>query len=151
MRIGRGNRSSRIKPAPVPLCPPQILPDLGSNLGRWAEKPETVLAMAYSSTLKMEAVVSSKTSGKYKTTRRNVQGVIAVRSSRRRTRDMLADETHSLPVALCCSVLLTVVTWQFPLSGRSEFLLNLSHCHCIVVKNVQHVSANTRPSSGTSK
>jgi hypothetical protein len=22
--IGRGNRSTRIKPAPVPLCPPQI-------------------------------------------------------------------------------------------------------------------------------
>jgi hypothetical protein len=25
MRIGRGNRSTRKKPAPVPLCPPQIL------------------------------------------------------------------------------------------------------------------------------
>jgi hypothetical protein len=25
MRIGRGNRSTRRKPAPVPLCPPQIL------------------------------------------------------------------------------------------------------------------------------
>jgi hypothetical protein len=24
MRIGRGNRSTRGKPAPVPLCPPQI-------------------------------------------------------------------------------------------------------------------------------
>jgi hypothetical protein len=24
MRIGRGNRSARRKPAPVPLCPPQI-------------------------------------------------------------------------------------------------------------------------------
>jgi hypothetical protein len=24
MRIGRGNRSTRRKPAPVPLCPPQI-------------------------------------------------------------------------------------------------------------------------------
>jgi hypothetical protein len=24
MRIGRGNRSTRKKPAPVPLCPPQI-------------------------------------------------------------------------------------------------------------------------------
>jgi hypothetical protein len=24
MKIGRGNRSTRIKPAPVPLCPPQI-------------------------------------------------------------------------------------------------------------------------------
>jgi hypothetical protein len=28
MRIGRGNRSTRIKPAPVPLCPPQIPHDL---------------------------------------------------------------------------------------------------------------------------
>jgi hypothetical protein len=24
MRVGRGNRSTRRKPAPVPLCPPQI-------------------------------------------------------------------------------------------------------------------------------
>jgi hypothetical protein len=24
MKIGRGNRSTRRKPAPVPLCPPQI-------------------------------------------------------------------------------------------------------------------------------
>jgi hypothetical protein len=28
MRIGRGNRSTRKKPAPVPLCPPQIPHDL---------------------------------------------------------------------------------------------------------------------------
>jgi hypothetical protein len=28
MRIGRGNRSTRRKPAPVPLCPPQIPRDL---------------------------------------------------------------------------------------------------------------------------
>jgi hypothetical protein len=28
MRIGKGNRSTRIKPTPVPLCPPQILHDL---------------------------------------------------------------------------------------------------------------------------
>jgi hypothetical protein len=28
MRIGRGNRSTRKKPAPVPLYPPQILHDL---------------------------------------------------------------------------------------------------------------------------
>jgi hypothetical protein len=34
MRIGRGNRSTRRKPAPVPLCPPQIPHDLGSNPGR---------------------------------------------------------------------------------------------------------------------
>jgi hypothetical protein len=28
MRIGRGNRRTRRKPAPVPLCPPQIPHDL---------------------------------------------------------------------------------------------------------------------------
>jgi hypothetical protein len=28
MRIGRGNRSTRRKPAPVPLCPPQIPHDM---------------------------------------------------------------------------------------------------------------------------
>jgi hypothetical protein len=28
MRIGRGNRSTRRKPAPVPICPPQIPQDL---------------------------------------------------------------------------------------------------------------------------
>jgi hypothetical protein len=28
MRIGRGNRSTRRKPAPVPLCPPQMPHDL---------------------------------------------------------------------------------------------------------------------------
>jgi hypothetical protein len=28
MRIGRRNRSTRRKPAPVPLCPPQISHDL---------------------------------------------------------------------------------------------------------------------------
>jgi hypothetical protein len=38
MVIGRGNRSNRRKPAPVPLCPPQIPHDLtGSEPGppRW--------------------------------------------------------------------------------------------------------------------
>jgi hypothetical protein len=34
MRIGRGNRSTRRKPAPLPYCPPQIPRDLGSNPGR---------------------------------------------------------------------------------------------------------------------
>jgi hypothetical protein len=33
MRIGRGNRSTRRKPASVPLCPPRIAHDLGSNPG----------------------------------------------------------------------------------------------------------------------
>jgi hypothetical protein len=40
--IGRGNRSTRRKPAPVPLCPPQIphaCPD--ANPGRRGGKPET--------------------------------------------------------------------------------------------------------------
>jgi hypothetical protein len=41
MRIGRGNRSTGGKPAPVPLCPPQIPHDLGSNPGRRGGKPAT--------------------------------------------------------------------------------------------------------------
>jgi hypothetical protein len=41
MRIGRGNRSTRRKPAPVPLCPPQIPHDLESDPGRFGGKPET--------------------------------------------------------------------------------------------------------------
>jgi hypothetical protein len=40
MRIGRGNRSTRRKPAPVPLHPPQIPHDgLGSNPGSRGGKP----------------------------------------------------------------------------------------------------------------
>jgi hypothetical protein len=39
MRIGRGNRSTRRKPAPVLLCPPQIPHDLGLNPGRRGGKP----------------------------------------------------------------------------------------------------------------
>jgi hypothetical protein len=41
MRIGRGNRSTRRKPAPVPLCPPRIPHDLESNPGRRGGKPAT--------------------------------------------------------------------------------------------------------------
>jgi hypothetical protein len=41
MRIGRGNRSTRRKPAPVPLCPPQIPHDLTSNPARRGGKPAT--------------------------------------------------------------------------------------------------------------
>jgi hypothetical protein len=41
MRIGWGNRSTRRKPASVPLCPPQIPHDLGSNPGRRGGKPAT--------------------------------------------------------------------------------------------------------------
>jgi hypothetical protein len=36
MRIGRGNRSARRKPAPVPLCLPQIPHDLNRALTRAA-------------------------------------------------------------------------------------------------------------------
>jgi hypothetical protein len=39
MRIGRGNRSTRRKPDPVPLCPPQIPHYLTSNSGRRGGKP----------------------------------------------------------------------------------------------------------------
>jgi hypothetical protein len=43
MKIGRGNRSTRGKPAPAPLCPPQIPHDQtpGSNPGRRSGKPAT--------------------------------------------------------------------------------------------------------------
>jgi hypothetical protein len=41
MRIYRGNRSTRRKPAPLPFCPPQIPHDLGSNTGRSGGKPVT--------------------------------------------------------------------------------------------------------------
>jgi hypothetical protein len=34
MLIGRESRSTRRKPAPVPLCPPKIPHDLRSNPGR---------------------------------------------------------------------------------------------------------------------
>jgi hypothetical protein len=39
MRIGRGKRSTRGKPVPVPLCPPKIPHDLGSNPGHRGGKP----------------------------------------------------------------------------------------------------------------
>jgi hypothetical protein len=39
MKIGKGNRTTRRKPAPVPICPPQIAPDLGSNPDRRGRKP----------------------------------------------------------------------------------------------------------------
>jgi hypothetical protein len=43
MKIGRGNRSTRRKPTPAPLCPPQIPYDQtpGSNPGRRGGKPAT--------------------------------------------------------------------------------------------------------------
>jgi hypothetical protein len=41
IRICRGNRRTRRKSAPVPLGPPQIPHDLGSNRGRRGGKPAT--------------------------------------------------------------------------------------------------------------
>jgi hypothetical protein len=43
MKIGRGNQSTRRKPAPAPLCPPQTPLDQtpGSNPGRRGGKPAT--------------------------------------------------------------------------------------------------------------
>jgi hypothetical protein len=43
MKIGRGNRSTRRKPAQAPLCPPQIPQDQtpDSNPGRRGGKPAT--------------------------------------------------------------------------------------------------------------
>jgi hypothetical protein len=39
MTIGRGNRSTQRKPAPVPLCPPHACPH--ANLGHHGGKPAT--------------------------------------------------------------------------------------------------------------
>jgi hypothetical protein len=43
MKIGRGNRSTRSKPAPAPLCPPQIALDQtrARTPGRRGGKPAT--------------------------------------------------------------------------------------------------------------
>jgi hypothetical protein len=41
IKIGRGNRSTRRKPVPAPLCPPQIPHVQGSNPGRRGGKPAT--------------------------------------------------------------------------------------------------------------
>jgi hypothetical protein len=41
MRIGRGNRSPRLKPSPLPLYPAQIPHDMGWNPGRCGGKPTT--------------------------------------------------------------------------------------------------------------
>jgi hypothetical protein len=52
MRIGKGDHSTRRKPAPVPLCPPQIPHDLtpSSNAGRLRGEPAAVVMLCYSST-----------------------------------------------------------------------------------------------------
>jgi hypothetical protein len=41
MQIGRGNLNTRRKPAPAPLCPPQIPAGSGLNPGRRVGKPPT--------------------------------------------------------------------------------------------------------------
>jgi hypothetical protein len=58
IKIGRGNRSTRRKPAPVPLSPPQIPHDVipGSNPCRSGGKPATnrlSYSKAYGMTLKI--------------------------------------------------------------------------------------------------
>jgi hypothetical protein len=40
MKIGKGNRSTRRKPAPAPLCPPQIPLDLVEALRRAGHPPK---------------------------------------------------------------------------------------------------------------
>jgi hypothetical protein len=53
MKIGRGNRSTRRKPAPAPLCPPQIPHDhSGSNPDRRGGKPATN-RLSYGAALKV--------------------------------------------------------------------------------------------------
>jgi hypothetical protein len=59
MRIGKGNRSYRRKPAPVPLCPPRIPHDLGSNLGRRGGKPAANRLSYMYGTAKQRKYVSS--------------------------------------------------------------------------------------------
>jgi hypothetical protein len=62
MRIGKGNRSTRIKPTPVPLCPPQIPHDLAWDRTRAAAVGSQRLAawaMARSSNILSERVLSS--------------------------------------------------------------------------------------------
>jgi hypothetical protein len=61
MRIGRGNRCTRRKPAPLPFCAPQIPPDLtpGLNLDRRGRKSATNrlsygAAYPYESNLKVD-------------------------------------------------------------------------------------------------
>jgi hypothetical protein len=52
MKIGRGNRSTRRKPAPAPVCPPQIPHDQtrARTPGRLDGKPATNL-LSYGATL----------------------------------------------------------------------------------------------------
>jgi hypothetical protein len=44
-QIGRGNRSTRIKPAPAPLCPPQIPHDQTRDRTRAAAMEKKVLPL----------------------------------------------------------------------------------------------------------
>jgi hypothetical protein len=54
MKIGRGNRSTQRKPAPVPLCPPQISHDL-----TWAQT-RAAAAMARPRVLYLLSSIASK-------------------------------------------------------------------------------------------
>jgi hypothetical protein len=57
MRIGRGNRSNLRKPSLVPLCPPRIPHDSGSNPSRRCEKPASnLLSCNLSSELSVQRV-----------------------------------------------------------------------------------------------
>jgi hypothetical protein len=52
MKIGRGNQSTGRKPAPVPLCPPQIPHDLTDQtldtaVGSWRYPPELYHGQGY--------------------------------------------------------------------------------------------------------
>jgi hypothetical protein len=54
IRIGRGNRSSRRKPAPMPLCPPQIPHNMTWARTRAAVLGSRGLAVAYISSYMIE-------------------------------------------------------------------------------------------------
>jgi hypothetical protein len=70
MKTGRGNRSTRRKPAPTPLCSPQnpTWPDPGSNPGRrggkspwirYSQNSSVAMAMDWMAEVSFSAVVSS--------------------------------------------------------------------------------------------
>jgi hypothetical protein len=90
--IGRGNRSTRRKPAPVPLWPPQTLHTartrtraaaVGSQrLTAWATA-RPLLTLTYSSTMNIETELSSETSVDFYRTTRNYIPKDSTRLTRR--------------------------------------------------------------------
>jgi hypothetical protein len=56
MKIGKWNRSTLTKPAPVPLCPNPTWPDPDTNPGRRGEKPATNRTEANQSTLRIRII-----------------------------------------------------------------------------------------------